>query len=56
MVLRVKPAESTRSHFARLVILPILPSDTRFAQNFMNGLRAFLDLGKIRVNGWRGRY
>ena len=22
----------------------------------MNGLRAFLDLGKIRVNGWRGRY
>jgi dolichyl-phosphate beta-glucosyltransferase len=22
----------------------------------MNGLRAFLDLGRIRVNGWRGRY
>ena len=22
----------------------------------MNGFRAFLDLGKIRVNGWRGRY
>jgi len=22
----------------------------------MNGLRAFLDLGHIRVNGWRGRY
>ena len=22
----------------------------------LNGLRAFLDLGKIRVNGWRGRY
>jgi dolichyl-phosphate beta-glucosyltransferase len=22
----------------------------------LNGLRAFLDLGRIRVNGWRGRY
>jgi glycosyltransferase involved in cell wall biosynthesis len=22
----------------------------------MNGFRAFLDLGRIRVNGWRGRY
>jgi dolichyl-phosphate beta-glucosyltransferase len=22
----------------------------------MNGFRAFLDLGKIRLNGWRGRY
>jgi dolichyl-phosphate beta-glucosyltransferase len=22
----------------------------------LNGFRAFLDLGRIRVNGWRGRY
>ena len=31
-------------------------NDTASRVGSLNGFRAFLDLGRIRVNGWRGRY